>query len=372
MYSRSFFRLAIALLLTVGATALSASDRPPAGGGSPATTIEVPATANQVLLVRGGKKYAVDLDAGTVKEVADAISSTQSTSSSAPAQSQMPSQPADANAESYTIGDVRMVTLPTAKTLPKHGMLVNFTHRFPFEAAFSGPALGHTLLGLDSYAIPSFGFDYGVTDRLQVGVFRSPTVVNRPIEFKAGFKLADEKKGQPLSAVMRFTVAGQNDFTRDYTETFELIVAKSLGSRAQIEVVPTYSLHNRPISASIVPQPCDAGLAAAFNPALGIHPCSNTFSIGVGLSVDIRPTVALLLEVDPTASGGSEVGIHHAPYSIGIQKKIFRHAFTFGFTNSPGVTAAQRIFPRSVYLQDPTADRPSGLFIGFNLSRQLR
>lgn len=374
MHRSTFRRLALSLLLLSCATALLASDKPPANGGKSVSTIEVPSTANQILLVRGGKKYVVDLDAGTVREAGstDVPSAQAGSSSSAPAMSQMPAQPADTKSDYYTIGDVRMVTLPTTKTLPKHGMLVNFTHRFPFQSTFSGPQLGHSLLGLDSFAIPSFGFDYGVTDRLQVGVFRSPTIINRPIEFKAGIKLADEKDGQPLNAVARFTVAGENDFTRDFTETFELILAKSIGTRAQVEVVPTVSIHNRPISFNVVPQPCGPGLANGFDPALRIHPCSNTFSVGVGLSVDVRPTVALLFEVDPTASGGTEVGIHHAPYSIGIQKKIFRHAFMFGFTNSPGVTAAQRIFPRSVYLQDPHADRPSALFIGFNLSRQLR
>jgi hypothetical protein len=139
-----------------------------------------------------------------------------------------------------------------------------------------------------------------------------------------------------------------------------------------VEIVPAYSVNNRPITSNVIPHPCTSGLANGFDPALRIHACSNTFSVGVGLSVDIRPTVALLFEVDPTASGGAEVGIHHAPYSIGIQKKIFRHAFMFGFTNSPGVTEARRIFPRSVYIQDPHDDRPSGLFIGFNLTRQLR
>lgn len=374
MHCRTFHRLTLTFVLLVSAIALRASDKTPANGGNPVSAIEIPSTANQVLLLRGGKKYAVDLDAGTVKEVgaAEASPAQAGSSSSAPAMSQMPSQPADANVTYYTIGDVRMVTLPTTKTLPKHGMLVNFTHRFPFQATFSGPQLGHSLIGLDSFAIPSFGFDYGVTERLQVGVFRSPTIINRPIEFRAGLKLADEKDGQPLNAVARFTIAGENDFTRDFTETFEFILAKSLGTRAQLEVVPTVSIHNRPISFNVMPQPCGPGLANGFNPAFNIHPCSNTFSVGVGLSVDVRPTVALLFEVDPTASGGAEVGIHHAPYSIGIQKKIFRHAFMFGFTNSPGVTAAQRIFPRSVYIQDPNADRPSGLFIGFNLTRQLR
>jgi hypothetical protein len=88
--------------------------------------------------------------------------------------------------------------------------------------------------------------------------------------------------------------------------------------------------------------------------------------------VDIRPTIALIFEANPTLANARELGIHRAPFSFAIQKKIFRHAFTFGFTTAPGSTVAQRSGTRSTYLRVPNSDKPSGLFVGFNLSRQLR
>ena len=294
-------------------------------------------------------------------------------------QSETAQQAADAKLPYYQPGDVRLVTLPTTLTLPKGGMRVDFTHRFPYQSTFSGPALGHSLLGLDSFAIPSFGFEYGVTDRLSLGIYRSPSAIGRPIEMRAAMKLAAEKDGQPVNLVARFSVDGGNDFTRNFITNFELIASRSLGSRAQLTLVPTLSIHNRPtlpvfgaLTSPPSKQPCSMALAADLPASMRVKPCANTFALGVGLAVDVRPTVALIAEVDPTLANGTDLGIHRPAYSFGIQKKIWRHAFTFGFTNAPGTTVSQRIATRAIFLQDPAADKPSGLFIGFNLSRQLR
>jgi hypothetical protein len=271
------------------------------------------------------------------------------------------------------------MSIPTHLTLPKGGMRVEFTHRFPYGPSFSGTALGHTLAGLDTFAVPAFGFSYGIANRVELGVYRAPSVIGRPIEMRAAFKLVSEKDGQPLNLTARFSIDGQNDFTRNFTTNFELISSRSLGHRAQIYIVPTMSIHNRPLlqlsgplTASPSKQPCSQAFATSVPASLNIKPCADTFSIGIGLAVDIRPTVALLAEVDPTLANGRELGIHRPPYSFGIQKKIWRHAFTLGFTTSPGTTVAQRIGTRASFLRSPQADKPSGLFIGFNLQRQLR
>jgi hypothetical protein len=100
-------------------------------------------------------------------------------------------------------------------------------------------------------------------------------------------------------------------------------------------------------------------------------PGFNTFALGIGGALDVRPTVALVAEVIPTLVNGRDLGIHRPAYAFGIQKKIWRHAFTFGFTNSPGTTVSQRAGTVASYLNSPSADTPSGLFIGFDLTRQI-
>lgn len=266
-----------------------------------------------------------------------------------------------AKPEVYQPGDDNLFSLPTGRRLDRHGFYVNFSHRFAYDPAFSGPSRGHYLLGLDGFAISSFGFRYGVTDKFSVSAYRSPSALGRPIQFMAAYNLWDERDRNPLNVAARVSVEGQNDFSKNFTVNFEGILSRSLTRRAQIYLVPTVSLQNRELIGPSGP---------LTNPPPDL-PGFNTFALGVGGALDVRPTVALVAEVIPTLVNGRPLGIHRPAYAFGIQKKIWRHAFTFGFSNSPGTTVSQRGATRATLLGDPTSDTPSGLFVGFDLTRQI-
>jgi len=337
-----------------------------------------------VVIEQNGKRYELDTVARTVRELPEMSSSkdvqvSQDQTTSAQAQPGTQTPPQDAPDEYYRPGDDRLLTIPSGQRIGRHAVWVNFQHRFPYSVPFNSPALGHTLLGLDDFALPSFGFQYGVTSRLSVGVYRSPSLLGRPIEFRAAYRFLDEHDHQPFNATFRFSVDGQNSFTRNYTTNFELIASKSITNKALFVLVPTVSIHNRPalglfntIRTAPFEQPCDQALGTGVPVGMQVKPCADTFSLGIGLSVDIRPTVALIAEVTPTLVNARELGTHRPPFGFAIQKKIWRHSFTFGFTTAPGTTVAQRSQTRSIYFRDPSADKFSGLMIGFNLSRQLR
>jgi mono/diheme cytochrome c family protein len=261
----------------------------------------------------------------------------------------------------YTPADDYLYSLPTGRRLERHGFYINFTHRFAFNPAFTGPGEGDTLMGLDGYSLSSFGFRFGVTDKLSISAYRSPSLIGRPIELGAAYHLLDEHDGAPLNATFRVSVDGQADFARNFTTNFEGVFSRSLARRAQLYLVPTVSIEDR----RLIQKP---GTLEAPPPSL---PGVNTFSLGVGGALDIRPTVALISEVIPTLVNGPELGIHRPAYAIGIQKRVFRHAFTLGFSNSPGTIVAQRAGTRATFVGDPSADTPKGLFIGFDLMRQI-
>lgn len=261
----------------------------------------------------------------------------------------------------YTPPDDVVFTLPTGRPIAKHGLYVDFAHRFPFFATFSDPATGGALLGLDSSALPSFGFTYGVTNRLSLSIYREPTLIGRSIQLLGQYNVLEEEKGNPFNMSVGLAIQGQNDFSKNYTESLEGILSKSITSRAQFYLVPTLSLNNRPLQ--IVP--------TFFSSDIRDFPGYTTFSLGAGLSVNIRPSVALVAEVIPTLVNGRPMGIHRPAYSFGIKKILWRHAFTFGWTTSPGVTVAERAGTRASYLGVPNADTPSGLFVGFDLMRRL-
>ena len=348
----------------------------------------VAGSTSQIIIEKNNKRYLVDVAAHSIHEadLPDAATSANNSSSSARAQnSGSPQQAAKAappaenksNSSAYQPGDDLVYSVPTGRRLDRHGFYINFTHRFPYSTAFTGPARGAILLGLDDVSVSSFGFRFGVTSKLSVAAYRSPSLIARPIELMAAYNFLDEKDNQPFNAAVRFSVDGQNNFSRNFTSNFELIVSRSITHRAQIYLAPTVSIHNRPLIGSngavtepMPFQPCAAPLANGVSPSLNVRPCADTFSLGVAAAVDVRPTVALVAETIPTLVNGTDLGIHRPAYAFGIQKKIWRHAFTFGFSNSPGTTVSQRAGTRATYLGDPTADKPSGLFVGFDLSRQ--
>lgn len=327
----------------------------------------VDGSTTSVIVERQGRKYLVNLDTRIISEVkSPAPSSSLAQQPPDPPSAAEPKQvatkgPQQAKVEVYEAGDDYVFSLPSGRRLERHGFYVNFDHRFAFNTAFEGKARGHVLSGLDDFSISSFGFRYGVNRNLSLAIYRSPSVIARPIQLTAGYNLLDEHDGQPLNAAVRFSVEGQNDFSKNFTEDFEGIFSRSVTSRMQIYFVPTVSLQSRRL---VPPQ------RRIENPPPNL-PGFNTFALGIGGALDVRPTVALVAEVIPTLVNGRDLGIHRPAYSFGIQKKIWRHAFTFGFSNSPGTTVSQRAATRATLLNDPSADTPAGLFVGFDLTRQI-
>jgi len=416
MHHKALTKMLLGLFLVIcnlsGALlAQSSSSAAPASSGSDASRqvaaadlgiVFVNGSSSEIILERNGKRYLVDVATHAIREAnpggatasTDPPDGNQSSSpAGAPPASSRDSAVADnsspqsqdsgasqsAKPRTYKPGDDFIFTLPTGRRVDRHGLTVNFTHRFPFEAAFTGTGRGNTLLGLDDFAIPSFGFRFGVTSRLSVTAYRSPSYIGRPIELGVAYNFLDENDGNPFNAAVRFSVDGQNHFDTNFTENFELIVSRSLGHRAQLYAVPTFSIHDRPLLPNpnsllqdpMPAQPCNAALATGISPTFNVRPCANVVSLGVGASVDIRPTVALVAEAIPTLANGTELGIHRSAFAFGIQKKIWRHAFTFGFTNSPGTTTSQRSGTNATFVQKMSADVPSAMFVGFNISRQI-
>jgi mono/diheme cytochrome c family protein len=260
----------------------------------------------------------------------------------------------------YEPGDDVLFTLPTGRPVDEHAVIVNFTHRFAYDSAVSGTSRGAELFGLDNFALSSFGVRYGVTDKLSVDVWRSPSFIGRPIQLMAAYHVMDEHHEDPFNLTFRVSIEGQDNFKKNYTENIETIISRSITSRMQFYFVPTASFNDRKlVQGSLV------------SDEIPDEPGVNAFSLGTGISIDIRPTVALIAEVIPTVVGGAELGVHRPPFSFAIQKKLYRHAFTFGFTTSPGTTVSQRAGTNATFLNQPGADEFGGLFLGFDITRRI-
>ena len=386
-------RLVCMSILIFAAVAIAYAQTPatasqPAISASDLGVSFVPGSTSRMIIQKNGKSYIVDLATHSIREADTSSASSASKASAQPSNAVQASSKSSSTtgtpekkttADIYTPGDDQLFNLPTGRRLDRHGFYFNFTHRFPFESAFVGPGRGNVLLGLDDFSISSFGFRFGITSKLSVMAFREPSEIGRPMEFMVAYNFLDERDKKPLNLAVRFSMDGQDNFTSNYSENFELIVSRSITHRAQVYAAPTFSIHQRPLLAnlhnSLAPppdaQPCNMPLAAGIDPSFNVHPCANTFSLGLGAAVDIRPTVAIVAETIPTLVNGTDLGIHRPEFAFGIQKKIWRHAFTFGFSNGPGVIVSQRSGTNATFVQDPSADKPSRMFVGFDLTRQI-
>ena len=317
----------------------------------------VQGSQSEAIVEINGKKYRINTREQTVTLLDDASPTTRprETTVTATATSGATTQQHAERPDIYEPVDVRAINLPTAVSIPKGSLWVDFTHRFPFTEPddYAG------LFGLDGFAFPSFGVTYGITDRIHVGAYRSPTGIGRPIEIFVGGSILEEKKGHPFNLMGRIALEGRDNFQRNFTTSFELTLARSITRHAQLYVVPTVSLGDRPI----LPDPAQnyPGITAA--------------ALGLGLSVNIRPSVTLMAEAnlrlnDPARYDDIGLGIHRPVVGFAVQKASAsrRHSFTLTFSNGPGTTLSQRSMTRGLYFAD---DSIAGLTIGFNLTRRL-
>ena len=318
-------------------------------------------SATQIVLEKDGKRYLIDTQSQTIRELV-ATTTVASQTSAPPSQAgatQAPSTPAPKpeekkESETYYVEDIVLFNLPTAHHLPKKALMIDFTHRSAFDEAFE-PGSISDLFGMDGFSLSSFGFTYGITDRWFAGIYRTPSNFGRIIQLSTGFQLSREELGHPFSSTIRLAVEGTDHFRNKYIPSLELAFARSIKNRAQVYFSPTVSFNNRPLR--IV-------AADVYNP--DPFPGKTTTALGAGVSVDIRPTVAILGEAIYRVAGRLEE--IRPSFMLGIQKKIYRHSFTFGVTNSPGTTLSTRSGTRHAYGFDDTF---GGLTIGFNISRRL-
>lgn len=312
-------------------------------------------SSSQIILEKDGKRYLINTQTQSIHELElePQANLTQTTGGHPATSAAKETKPKVKEKEVYYTEDIVLWTLPTTHHLERKSLIVDFTHRFSYDQAFEDGSLSR-LLGLDGFSISSFGFTYGVTDTFFAGIYRVPTALGRIIQVSGGAQLSQESNGNPFSSTFRVGVEGANHFSRNFVTTLEFAIARSVKKRAQLYLVPTISFNSRPIVAS-------------FGNAPKLDGETNT-AIGAGFSVDFRPTVAFIAEAIQRTSGLQ--GVHRPAFMFGIQKKLFRHSFTLGLTNSPGTTMSQRSATRAS-LFNGADDTFGGLTLGFNLSRRL-
>jgi hypothetical protein len=252
-----------------------------------------------------------------------------------------------------TFKDTKIINAQTTETVKKRTLAFCISHRF------SNVNTGiHGFYGFDSADNIRFSFDYGITNKLMIGVGRSK--MRELLDGSVKFRFLEQSDKFPVSIALY----GCMGFTPKKT-TYEqwersidrlnycsqLIIARKFGSRLSLELLPTY-IHRNYITL----------LTNSYN---GAENKNDLFAIGVGGRVKITKRSAIIFDFFQHLSAYKykNPDRYYAPLSIGYEIETGGHVFHINFTNSSYIVENEFIY----YSEDNWLD--GGFKMGFNISR---
>jgi len=262
-----------------------------------------------------------------------------STPSSATAPGSSASQSATATDDEGSLQlaepDFRVVALPTTLRLPLHGSNFQLTHRFNGNlrnGSFSQQA--SNLFGLDQGAVVGIEYRFGIVRHVQAAVYR--TAIDKTFQFYGKYDAVHQGTSTPLSISALASIEGGNNFQDRYSPALGAVVSRTVGDRFAMYATPIW-VHN---TAAI----------------LNID--RDTFFVGVGGRLRLRPTVYVVAEASPRVAGYNP---DKPAFDVAIEKRAGLHMFQLNFGNGQGTTFGQ--IARGGF--------PHALFMGFNLARKF-
>jgi hypothetical protein len=251
----------------------------------------------------------------------------------AAAQADEPDTDADLN---LSQPDFAVITLPTTLRVPRFKSAFRVTHRFtrPLGQGDFGN-LAEDLFGLDSGALIGLEYRFGLARGWQAGIYRTS---DRTIEFFSQYNIW-QQDGHPVAVSVIASIDGTNNFRDSYTPAIGAVISRELGTYGAIYVEPIWANNSNPLPSEVVDD-------------------NDTFMVGIGARIRVRPTVYLVGEVVPR--GGYAPGVSHG--SFGIEKRAGGHTFQFNFSNGVGTTMGQ-------IARGGTGD--DNWYLGFSISRKF-
>jgi hypothetical protein len=234
--------------------------------------------------------------------------------------------------------DFTIITLPTTLRLPRFKSAFRVTHRFgrPLGAGDFGDLAGD-LFGLDSGAQIGLEYRFGVMRGLQAGVYRTS---NKTIEFFSQYNVMQQAGSAPVALGILASIDGTNNFRDSYSPALGVAVSRTLGRFGALYFEPIWVNNSNPGPDEIVDD-------------------NDTFMIGLGARLRMRPTVYFVGEIVPRVSG-YDPGVTQGTF--GIEKRAGGHIFQLNFSNGFGTTMGQ--LARGGITNDDW-------YLGFNISRKF-
>jgi len=267
-------------------------------------------------------------------------------------QLELESKEGDKNRTDYT-----SATFKTTRIINSHSVEITgkgildfrISHRF---GAFNDKG---QLLGFD-IAKMRLGFDYGITNRLMIGVGRSSrNVWQKQYDGFFKYKLLRQSTGKmimPVTVSLMSSILLQTDsrwktdtIKRHYSDklnyAFQLLIARKFSEKTSLQIVPTV-VHQNIVSKAKDP--------------------NDIYVIGFGGRQKLSKRFALSAEYYYVLPDNKPADTHNS-LSLGIDIETGGHVFQLHFTNSTGMTELPMI------TQTTDAWSAGGVHFGFNISR---
>ena len=171
----------------------------------------------------------------------------------------------------------------------------------------------------------------------QIGNHRTS---DKTIEFFGEYGLVRQGSRLPLEVTVLASIDGTNNFKDSYSPALGAIVSRRVGDIAAFYLEPIWVNNSNQLPSQLADH-------------------NDTFLVGLGARIRVRPTVYLVGEYAPRASG-YKPGVDHA--SFGIEKRAGGHMFQLNFSDSFATTMGQ--LARG-------GINSSDWYMGFNITRKF-
>ena len=239
--------------------------------------------------------------------------------------------------------DFTLIALPTSLRLPKFKSAFRVTHRFtrPLGQGDFGD-LAADLFSIDSGAQIGLEYRFGIVPNGEIGIHRTS---DRTIEFFGQYGVLRQGQRFPVDVAVLASMDGTNNFQDSYSPALGAIVSRRVGDRAAFYVEPIWVNNTNSLPKEVADH-------------------NDTFMVGLGARVRVRPTVYVTVEASPRVSG-FRPGVTHGGFAI--EKRAGGHLFQLNFSDSFGTTMGQ--IARGGPEARPGEDKD--WYMGFNISRKF-
>ena len=269
-----------------------------------------------------------------------------------------------------TFKTTKIVNSQNIETVKKRNLDFRVTHRFGnIYNKNSSNALNeaaHNAFGLDNSTDIRISFDYGITDKLTVGIGRSKFREMNDASIKWRFLSQKENNKIPVS-VCFYGNLGYTSMTTDnlYAGTIrpktneahrlqyvsQLLIARKFNSWFSLQIMPTY-IHRNFIKQQL-------------NINNNKEDVNGLFSLGIGGRLKISKRMALVVDYFYNFSEyqKNNTNAYYNPLGVGIEIETGGHVFHINYTNGAAILES------SLLTSTQDAWTKGQIKLGFNISR---